>query len=274
MSENCCKALYALHLMIFLSLPHYHAASAIITLNKHLYWCFSDVQNKLLQTLWRFFKNHRFSWFCGNYKILLPFALLAHWDNNEFHDSLFTSLIFGSGCQVGAQLGCQPETFVFLDRWLPGLCRAKRRHKAVKTFNSGWDPIRNVPDCRFLKAQTQTCSKSPLLYYIGPRVSNIDSASWGEWTCLISIKHMGREIVLWSSFQIQSTPFRQDKPYLLIRLLQQNFDTFMSSIYESMNFRVILSSSTKKYFKWDFEWSFRYHWFNKCLLSAYYVLAF
>lgn len=37
--------------------------------------------------------------------------------------------------------------------------------------HNGWGPIRNVPSCRFLKAQTQKCSKSPLLYYIGPRVS-------------------------------------------------------------------------------------------------------
>lgn len=209
------------------------------------------------------FKNHRFSWFCGNHKILPPIYRLATGTtmSSKIASSHSWHLLLAARWELSWIVNQKPlssSTWVSLGGYL-GFAE-----------HNGWGPIRNVPSCRLLKTQPQKCSKSPLLYYIGPRVLK-------HRLCLLrgvevshfQKKHMGREIVLWSSFKTQSTRFWQGKPYLFIRILQQNFGIFMSSIYESMNFRVKLSSSIQKHFKWDFEWSFRFHWFNKCLLSAY-----
>lgn len=90
MSENCSKGLYSLQLDLSIPAP-FHTASFIIALHKHLYFCFDYLllQNKLIQSLWTFFKKIIiFHDFVGNHKILLPIVSVWAPNNNELQNSL------------------------------------------------------------------------------------------------------------------------------------------------------------------------------------------
>lgn len=147
------------NLIIFLSLPHYHAALVIITLNKHLYWCFSDLQNKLLQTLWRFLKIIDFHDFAATTKFCFPLCYLA------------------TGTTMSSKrASAHSWHLVLAARWeLSWVVKQKPLFSSTGvspggylgfTEHNGWGPVRNVPSCRLLKAQPQKCSvTSALLYF-------------------------------------------------------------------------------------------------------------